>query len=366
VEIRYYIKLLVQGWWIIALSTLAALSVALFSSVLETPMYSATARIIVSPNLGAISGSDIIYSLDALDKRSIASTYAELLNSERIFQLTATELKIEPALWVRYNRSAVVLPDANILELTVEGPNPQMTALLANGISERSITQIQGLYRVYDISLIDPATIPTAPYRPQPLRDAGLAAALGLVIGIAVAVMREQIQAPFSALQKRSQIDNESSAFSRRHFQFLLEREVKEHPDGQMTLGIIQLLGLQEMASLLPPLVIRQMLIHTTNLLRLELRGNDIIARWNENAFAVLLPETSGKAGFRTLERVQKSMITPIEIARSKITIALEPHIGLACFVQHEQAQDFIQRAMLALEETQQEIGTATIVLLEN
>jgi GGDEF domain-containing protein len=208
--------------------------------------------------------------------------------------------------------------------------------------------------------------VPIAPFRPQPLRDAGLAAVLGMVIGIAVAVMREQLTAPFSALQKRSQIDSESSAFSRRHFQFLLERQVKDHPEEPLVLGLIQLMGLQDMSTLLPPLVIRQMLLHTANLLRMELRGNDVVARWNETAFAVLLPETSGKAGFRTLERVQKTMTVPIEIARSKITIALEPHIGLASLLPHEPAPEFLQRAVLALEETQQESGSTTIVLIEN
>jgi capsular polysaccharide biosynthesis protein len=366
VEIRYYIKLLLQGWWIIALSTLAALIVALFSNILATPMYSATARIVVSPNLEQISGSDIIYSLDALDKRSIAATYAELLNSERIFELTAAELKMAPELWLKYNRSAVVLPEANILELTVEGPNPQLTALLANGISQRSIAQIQGLYRVYDITLMDPATIPTAPFSPQPLRDAGLAAALGLILGIAVAVMREQLQAPFISLRMRAQIDSESTAISRRYFQHLLERQIKEEPDSPLTLGLIQLDGLQEMVSLLPPLIIRHMLVHTVELLRKELRGNDIVGRWNEVGFAVLLPDTSSQAGFLTLARVQKVLTQPIEIAQSKITIALEPHVGIAARGTQESALDFLQHAVLALEETQQELGASTIVLFDS
>jgi capsular polysaccharide biosynthesis protein len=366
VEIRYYIKLLLQGWWIIALATLAALIVALVSNFLATPMYSASARIVVSPNLEQISGSDIIYSLDALDKRSIASTYAELLNSERIFELTASELKLDPALWLKYNRSAVVLPDANILELTVEGPDPQITALLANGISQRSIAQIQGLYRVYDITLMDPATVPMAPFSPQPLRDAGLAGALGLVLGIAVAVMREQLQAPFLSLRMRAQIDSESTAVSRRYFQHLLERQIKDQPECPMTLGLIQLDGLQDMAGMLPPLIIRQMLVHTVDLLRKELRGSDIVGRWNEAAFAVLLPDTSSPAGFLTLSRVQKALTAPIEIAQSKITIALEPHVGIAARSSQESALDFVQHAILALEETQQEVGSSTIVLFEN
>jgi capsular polysaccharide biosynthesis protein len=366
VEIRYYLKLLLQGWWIIALSTLAALIVALVSNFMTTPMYSATARIVVSPNLSQISGSDIIYSLDALDKRSIASTYAELLNSERIFDLTATELKVEPKLRLKYNRSAVVLPDANILELTVEGPDPQTTALLANGISQRSIAQIQGLYRVYDITLMDPATVPTAPFSPQPLRDAGLAGMLGLVLGIAIAVMREQLQAPFLSLRARAQIDSESTAFSRRYFQHLLERQIKEEPDSPLTLGLIQLDGLQDMVNLLPPLIIRQMLVHTVELLRKELRGSDIVARWNETGFALLLPDTTSQAGFLTLSRVQKALTIPIEIAQSKITIALEPHVGLAVRGSQESAVDFLQHAILALEETQQEVGSSTIVLFDN
>ncbi len=91
-EFRIYLRMLQQGWWLIALSALAALALSLVSLYQDTPLYRTSARFIVSPTTAITYERDIIYSLDTLDQRSIISTYAEVLNSDRMYHDVAAAL----------------------------------------------------------------------------------------------------------------------------------------------------------------------------------------------------------------------------------------------------------------------------------
>ena len=135
-EWQKYLQSIKENWWLIVLTALAALSFALLFSYYTTPLYRAKARLVISPsaNILADQESTVINSLWALDSRSIVSTYAEILISDRIFSQTAKELQLEAADRSSYTRSSVALPEANVLEITVEGPNPETAATLANKI----------------------------------------------------------------------------------------------------------------------------------------------------------------------------------------------------------------------------------------
>jgi len=201
-DVRYYLKMIQRGWWIVVLTTGAALGVALAASTLTTPMYQASVRFIVNPNASLTIGRDVVNSLEALDKRSIISTYAEILNSKRIYDEALAALHMGPGAASAYSLSSVVLPDANILELTATGPGPNTVAQLANQAGYQAITYIGGLHQVYDVSVLDSASPPAAPFNRQPLRDAGLALALGFTFGALLAIFRERLPRALGSLRR--------------------------------------------------------------------------------------------------------------------------------------------------------------------
>ncbi len=331
-ELRLYLRMLQRGWWLIVLTALVSLNAALIASYLATPQYQTSARFVVSPNPSIISGRDAVSSLATLDKRSIVSTYAEFLNSQRIYQETLDALGLSSSQVKGYTHNAVVLPDANILELTVVGPDPQMTALLANSIGQHAIGAIREVYAVYDIRFLDPAIAPEKPFSPKPTRDAMLAVALGVVVGSALAILREQIQAPLDAYRRRRIIDGVSTAFTRRHFERRVEEQITRDPQGTFSLGLLQLSGLEELIDTLPQPIVQRVLRQVTRTLRDELRGNDIIGRWNDIGFAVMLPATPGNGAARTLTRIHAALSEPIELEPGGDVIQLEPNIGIVMY----------------------------------
>lgn len=348
-EIKMYLRMLQRGWWLIALCTLAALAASLIFSYVSVPIYLATARFVASPDA---SVSDIINSINTLDKRSIVTTYSAVLNSDTIYTHAIEDLKLPPETAAEYVRSAVVLPESNVLEVYVEGPNPEVAALLANSIGKQAISYIDGLNQGYNIRVLDPAFSPAEPIRPQPGRDASLALVFGLVAGVSLAIIREQIIAPIETFLHRKNIDQDSGVFSRAYFdQKLDETLARSALMGYHTLGLVHLEGLVSYLGIIPKPIEQQVLRQVAKILNNELRGNDLVGRWDDATFSVLLPGTPGKAAVVTLNRVQTMLSGPILLGDSEI-IHLNPRIGVAERIENEPAAVLRANAERALKDS--------------
>jgi capsular polysaccharide biosynthesis protein len=142
-EVKLYFRMLQRSWWIIVITTLATVAAALVASYFTAPTYRATARFIVSPSPALITGgSNLLNSLSTLDKRSIITTYAEILNSDRIYSRDAQFAAMNEASLVGYSYNAVALPDANIIEFSVMGPDPDTVYMLTNGIGQHAVEYV--------------------------------------------------------------------------------------------------------------------------------------------------------------------------------------------------------------------------------
>lgn len=354
-EIRLYMEMLRRSWWIIVLTVLVALIASLGSSYLTTPMYQSNARFIVSPNPDLITGKDVVNSLAALDKRSILSTYAEFLSSRRIFMETLQGLQLTTDAVSDYTVTTVVLPEAAILEMTVTGPDPVLVALLANSIGQRAIEYISLFYSAYDISVLDSAIPAKSPYAPQPVRDAALALGLGLVGGAALAILSEQLRIPLESYRQRLRVDNETEVFNSRYFRTLLDAEISSKPNDLLSVGIVDVAGLQEVLETLPPVAAQRLLRKVTEILRKELRGNDVIGRWSETSFIVMLPTTPGTAAARTFQRIYQALLEPADVQGYGMTVTMDPHIGGSVFSNDLTSEELLAQSQSALEQARRD-----------
>ena len=351
-EAKLYFRMLLQGWWIILLTTLTSVNISLTISYLTTPQYRAVARFIVSPNASLTVGRDIVNSLDTLDKRSVVATYAEVLDSSRLYSETGEALNLESKTLQAYKRSTIVLPDASVLVLTVEGPNQKIVAVLANSIGQHAIDYARTLNQVYDLKFLDLASPPGEAFLPQPNRDASLAMLLGIVVGAALAILREQILIPIEDLRKRLFIDSSSSAFTHSYLLRLLEQQITQNQISPLAFAIVRLQGLLDLVDILPQPTIDRLLITTTSILRKELRGSDIVGRWDEISFAVFLPDTPGTAANLTLQRIRQALSAPVRL--DQIDFELDPIIGIGVRQSDDTSLSLIQRAKLTLEKNKQ------------
>jgi diguanylate cyclase (GGDEF)-like protein len=360
-EIKMYLRMLQRGWWLVLLCALTATTASLLISYTTTPIYIATARFVVSPDAALSVGSDVIDSINTLDKRSIATTYAAVLNSNTIFTQAIVDLKLDTGQVSDYARSAVVLPESNVLEVSVEGSNPQIAMMLANSIGKQAVDYIDGLNQGFNIRVLDPAQMPAEPIRPQPARDVSLAVVFGVVLGASLAIVREQLTAPIEAFLRRNTIDQDSGVYSRQYFdQKLEEMLARSALVGYHTLGLVYLDGLVDFLDVIPKPLEQQLLRQVTKILNSELRGNDMIGRWDNATFSVILPGTPASAAVVTFGRVQTLLSVPIILGDSEL-IEFKPKIGLAERSENETSEILSRNAEQALKEAS--VGNTNLVL---
>jgi diguanylate cyclase (GGDEF)-like protein len=331
-EIKLYLRMLQSSWWIAVLTALCAVLAALISSYFTTPVYSSSARYIISPNptyLGGQVDYNLIYSLDTLDKRTIITTYSEVLNSTRLYDETITSLGYTEADLAAYSYSAVVLPETNIIDFTVRGPDPKIVVLLINSVGKHAVDYVEKLYQIYDMGLLDPAALPLQPISPKPFRDAGVALVVGVALGMGLALLRELLRAPIGNFMQQRTLDDMSQALNRRSFEDTL-KDAAFASTNDFCLCFVHIEGLQEYLQVLPQPTLQTIFRHVTHVLKNQLRGNDLVARWDDIDFSVLLFDTPGQAAWNTMGRVQAALTIPIKIDISGEDLKLMPVIGIA------------------------------------
>jgi len=353
-EIKIYWQMIRKGWWIVLLTALVAVNVALVVNFFSPTLYRATSKYLVNPNPKLLPVTDMVYSLDALGNRSVVMTYSELLKNEQVLIETIKQLNLDSKdLTKSYLITTTVLTETSIIELTVEGPNPNQSALLANMLGKNGISYIQKFYDVYQITQIEPASIPKFPFSPQPIRDAGLALVLGLILGAALAILSEQIRLPLQLLQEQKMIDTYSGVYKRKHFERIVEDEMLRNmnKDQVFSLGLIRLDGLVETLDGLPMVVSQKLFKKTTNCLRDNLKGTDIIGQWDRTTYAVLMPATPIPAANTLMYKICRLLSVPVELYQDGETLNLNPYAGVARSQENEAPKEFIARTQKDLDE---------------
>jgi len=356
-EFRLYLMMLRRGWWTIVLTTLIALAVALGVSYLATPQYTAVARFIVGPSTDLVNGSEVISSLNTLDSQSVMSTYAEIMNSNRIFNDTLAFLQASPEQLKHYSYSATVVTNSSVLELSVTGPDPQFAATIANAIGYQTINFTRGLNQVYTVEFLDTATPPDLPSSPKPLLNSILGVVLGLVTGAILSIAIEQLRIPLEVFRQWLQVDNITGVYNSRYFSRLVEDEIAQHPNDVFSIAIVELSGLRDLVETFPIPALQRVFQSVTDTLRRELRGNDVIGRWNETSFIVMLPNTPGAAANSIFIRIFQTLSRPIALREFDLNVHLDARIGGAEYSNNISSQELFEKINNALEEARRATG---------
>jgi uncharacterized protein involved in exopolysaccharide biosynthesis len=181
-----------RGWFLVFVGVLGALAGAFALHITEEPYYETVSTYIVTPvqdtpNPDLVQES--IRTLDDARSRAIVATFAEVLESGSVHEEAAASAGIEGIDVADYDFESVILPEANVVQLTVRGPIPQATVLLSTAAGTLSAERFSELYQIYDIVLLDAPEAPLAPANPSLTQTMLTAGALGILAGAALALL---------------------------------------------------------------------------------------------------------------------------------------------------------------------------------
>jgi succinoglycan biosynthesis transport protein ExoP len=202
VDLNGYLRLLRRRWWIIALAVLVSAGAAIGATQLQHKRYHTSTRLIVS-------GSSSLSVVDEITRRQLAQQRAVLFS-----QIATTDPVVRAAENAANAAGAgagapavdsagpAVLASASgtdpFLTITVAASTPEAAQALANvyaSVLPRELSKLDQLPSVADslLTVVNPAPLPTQPFAPRPLRNALIGLALGIVLGIAAALIRETL-----------------------------------------------------------------------------------------------------------------------------------------------------------------------------
>ena len=350
-EIRLYFQMLKRGWWVVLLTALTAVVAALGASYIVTPQYKAVARFLLSPrNILPSSPGLGLEGLDILGNQTVITTYMEVMRSNRVYRDALAELDRTPEEMEDYVYEIQVLPNSSVIELSVTGPSPELAAAFANSIGNQAIRFTSLLSEYYRVDFLDEALPPVVPESPQPVRDSILAFGIGLLLGGVLAIVRDQLMTSLDSYRLRFQLDNITGVYNRRTIRKFLEDELTQNPDGVLSAGIIELVGLADIEDTLPTSGYQNVLRQVTATLQKELRGHDIIGRWTDNSFLVILPKTPGPAAKGIFSRISTMLSLPVALQHLDLSIELTPYIGAAEYSLNISIEELLEKASEALE----------------
>lgn len=161
--------------------------------------------------------------------------------------------------------------------------------------------------------------------------------------------------------------DELTGLFNRRYFYLRIQEEIQRSTryDAAFCLGLVDLDGFKELNRLHGHLVGDEVLGQVCAILKKNLRGVDLAARYGGDEIVLLFPETGTDEVLQILTRLQDAVRETVFVGRDGLPVKLGFCAGIAQFPYHGQRSDeLIQRADEALREAKR-AGLARIVVAD-
>src|SRR5215207_6071363 len=180
--------------WIVILVPLLTVSIAVGVSLLQQPVYDATAKVVLSPRGQQANFSNTISGLQAL---AIEMEAAGLNRSmvEDIVNAQGEPSRVSAA-DINNNLSIAQLEDTRFLTLTYSDTDKRRAQEVVNNAAEifaREAPQASGVAADAVVKVSANAGVPTAPENPDPLRNGLGALVIGLMLGVGLAFLLEYL-----------------------------------------------------------------------------------------------------------------------------------------------------------------------------
>lgn len=183
--------------WFLLLSCALLAGLTTFFAVgwLQPQQFRSTSKLAVGPGSDMTDPARIAQTLDGLTKRTTVTTFVEMITSDQVLSEATKRAGMSKEDAARYQVSAIALPEANVVELSVEGPKPGNAEGLSRGIVAEAVQNFESFYKIYSVRELEVASTPQQPVRPQPMQAAELAAVIGLCVGFLLGLLRDHRRA---------------------------------------------------------------------------------------------------------------------------------------------------------------------------
>ena len=145
---------------VIVALVLSISATVIYTKVIKKPIYkSSTTYVLTSSSDQGITNSEV-----TLNEKLIA-TYKEIIKSRNILEKTITKLELKDITVGQLARAISVeqVSTSSMIRITVSNRDPEMARQIAERIGKEFSREIQSIYSMNNLSMIDEPSLPTAP-----------------------------------------------------------------------------------------------------------------------------------------------------------------------------------------------------------
>jgi len=210
-SVQDLLKLLRARWVIVFVTALVTVLGTMAYTLLQTPLYQASTRLFVSTTSGT-SAVDLYQGSRYSQERVLS--YTELLKGETLANRTIDRLDLNMnADDLKAKVTAKSKPDTVLITVSVLDDSPVRARDIANALSDEFVviareleTPNPGASPDARVVVEQRASIPRKPLTPKPVRNFALSIALGALLGIGLALLRDQLDNTIKTPQILEQI----------------------------------------------------------------------------------------------------------------------------------------------------------------
>jgi len=175
---------------IILIPLIAGLVSFLYSSFMITPLYSSSAKLMVTRTTDARE----IFWQDIQASRQLVGTYREIALSRRVMTL-AVEMGELPysAAELRAKIDVEGVRDTELINLTATDPDPELARDIANVVAAAFMEEVIEIMNVENVSVVDDAIPPGGPVSPRVSMNVAVAFAVGLMGALGLVFLLEYL-----------------------------------------------------------------------------------------------------------------------------------------------------------------------------
>ncbi|MFZ5591381.1 MAG: YveK family protein [Bacillota bacterium] len=169
---------------LLGLPAAAVLISALLSFFVLTPIYRASTTLMVSKTYQGENGPVMQYN-DILMANQLVKTYSEIAKSRAVLEkvIEQEKLTLTPD---DLSKQITVKPlrDTQLIQISVENPDPQQAARLANAVAAVFMVKVVEVMKLDNVNVVDSAVVPEVPVKPQKLLNMVIAGVVGLMVAV--------------------------------------------------------------------------------------------------------------------------------------------------------------------------------------
>ena len=345
-ELRTLFHIITSRWWLVVPIFVLTLAAAIGLTIVQQPLYSAAATLVVAPSVTDQNTLDVISLLSR--QSEISDTYAQIGSSRTVQDAAARRLNLTAGDRLNLDLQSVLVTGTTLLEITATSPSPKVAADYANAVSQELASYVNTHYGVFSVSSLDPAGTPSRPVSPDIPLNLALGVAGGLVLGVGLALVAHLVQ-PQARAGLRDIVDPETWAFNDSFFAYRLAQEMNRSTRSRQTTAVA-LIDVNHENALddLMPRVRTEAFRRIATLLDSHVRPEDIVARLYGSVFGVVMPDTNEAQAVAIVEGLRSRLAAPaFGTTANGVPAHANPAAGVVEF--REGSGDVMQHAQSAL-----------------